>query len=64
LTLAVIRSLENGAVATEMGCKGQKWALENFTQEALSRALEGFLRLAGHVQAPCCTSVISTKGNA
>lgn len=58
---AVIILLGDTEVARSMGAAGRKWALENFTQEAMSRALERLLRLTGHVQPPSCTSVVSTK---
>jgi len=61
---AVITLLGDAELAGSMGAAGRKWALENFTQEALSRALEPLLRLTGHVQAPCSTSVISTRRDA
>jgi glycosyltransferase involved in cell wall biosynthesis len=40
---AIIQLLENPKVAREMGCAGRKWALENFTQEALRRRLAQLL---------------------
>ena len=49
---AVITLLSDAELAASMGAAGRKWALENFTQEALSRALEPLLRLTGRVQAP------------
>jgi glycosyltransferase involved in cell wall biosynthesis len=61
---AVITLLGDAELAGSMGAAGRNWALENFTQEAMSRALERLLRFTGHVRAPCCTSVMSSKRNA
>jgi glycosyltransferase involved in cell wall biosynthesis len=49
---AVITLLSDAELAASMGAAGRKWALENFTQQAMWRALERLLRLTGHVQAP------------
>ena len=49
---AVVTLLGDAQVAGSMGAAGRKWALENFTQQAMWRALERLLRLTGHVQAP------------
>ena len=49
---AIIRLLENPMLAAQMGCEGRKWAIENFTQEALRRRLAGLLQL--HFGAQAC----------
>jgi glycosyltransferase involved in cell wall biosynthesis len=61
---AVLTLLSDAELAASMGAAGRRWALENFTQEALSRPLDRLLHLTGHLQAPCGTSVISTKRHA
>jgi glycosyltransferase involved in cell wall biosynthesis len=40
---AIIQLLENPTVAADMGCEGRKWAMENFTEDALRRSLGGLL---------------------
>jgi phosphatidylinositol alpha-1,6-mannosyltransferase len=45
---AVIRLVGDAELTASMGAAGRKWALENFTQRALSRAVEELLRLTGH----------------
>lgn len=45
---AAIRLLSDARLAARMGEAGREWAVENFTQEAMSRALEELLRLTGH----------------
>lgn len=40
---AILKLLENPIAATQMGLKGRKWAIENFTEDALRRLLGGLL---------------------
>jgi glycosyltransferase involved in cell wall biosynthesis len=40
---AIIKLLENPTAATQMGLKGRKWAVENFTEGALQRSLGSLL---------------------
>lgn len=47
---AVTTLLSDAELAARMGAAGRKWAVENFTQEALSRALEELLYLTGHAK--------------
>jgi glycosyltransferase involved in cell wall biosynthesis len=42
---AIIQLLENPTLGTQMGCQGRKWAMENFTQEALRKRLAGLIQL-------------------
>ena len=51
---AIVQLLENPTLAAEMGCEGRKWALENFTQEALRATLAELLQL--HFGAEACRS--------
>jgi glycosyltransferase involved in cell wall biosynthesis len=60
---AVIMLLSDAELAVSMGAAGRKWALENFTQEAMSGAVEEFLRVTGHVQARSCVGVSTTTCN-
>ena len=46
---AVVTLLREAELAASMGAAARKWALANFTQEAVSTALEQLLRLTGHV---------------
>jgi len=41
----IVQLLENPVLATEMGCLGQKWAMENFTQKASRNRLAALLQL-------------------
>jgi glycosyltransferase involved in cell wall biosynthesis len=45
---AVVALLSDAEQAAGMGAAGRRWALENFTLPAMSRALEELLRLTGH----------------
>ena len=60
---AVTTLLRDAELAASMGAAGRKWALENFTQEAMSRAVEEFFRVTGHVKARSCVGVSTTTSN-
>jgi glycosyltransferase involved in cell wall biosynthesis len=47
---AVVTLLSDTELRTSMGAAGRKWAVENFTQQAMSKALEQLLCLTGHVK--------------
>lgn len=51
---AIIELLENPSAAEQMGQKGRKWAMANFTEEALRRSLGSLLhaRLPGRTPIP------------
>ncbi|MGA2982462.1 MAG: glycosyltransferase family 4 protein [Terriglobia bacterium] len=47
---AIITLLENPTAAEQMGQKGRKWAIENFTEDALRKSLGGLLHACGSAQ--------------
>jgi phosphatidylinositol alpha-1,6-mannosyltransferase len=46
---AVVTLLTDAELAMGMGAAGRKWALENFTQDAMATALRQLLHLTGHL---------------
>jgi len=44
VTRAVLDILQDSELAARMGSHGRKWALDNFSEDALSRSLRGLLR--------------------